>query len=83
MQIALAAVPNAGDVAGDVASGVASGTVDAADSVLDASDEIVGEFTEQLRGGGAVNQVWAVVLMPGRFGVKVATTVLRRGRPKD
>jgi hypothetical protein len=25
-----------------------------------------------------VNQVWDVVLMPGRFGVKIATTVLKR-----
>lgn len=79
MQIALAAVPNAGDVA----TGVASGTVEAADSVLETSDEIVEELVEDLPGGGAVNQVWDVALMPGRFGIRVATTVLRRGRPAD
>ena len=79
IQIALAAVPKAGEVAGDVASGV----VEAGDSVLDASDEIIGEFTEQIPGGGAVNQVWAVALTPGRLGIRVATTVLRRGRPAD
>jgi Putative Actinobacterial Holin-X, holin superfamily III len=79
IQIALAAVPKAGEVAGDVASGV----VEAGDSVLDASDEIIGEFTEQIPGGGAVNQVWAVALAPGRLGIRVATTVLRRGRPAD
>jgi len=49
VQVALAAVPDAGDVAG----------------------------------GGVVNQVWDVALMPGRLGIKVATTVLRRGRPGE
>jgi Putative Actinobacterial Holin-X, holin superfamily III len=79
VQIALAAVPKAGEVAGDVASGV----VEAGDNVLEAADEIVAEFTEELPGGGVVNQVWAVALKPGRFGIRVATTVLRRGDPAD
>ena len=73
IQIALAAVPHADDVA--------SGVVEVGDSMLDASDEIVAEFTEEMPGGGAVRQVWAVALMPGRLGIRVATTVLRRGRP--
>ena len=79
IQIALAAVPKASDVAGDMASGV----VDAGDSVLEASDEIVEVITEQIPGGGVVNQVWDVALMPGRLGIKVATTVLRRGRTEE
>jgi hypothetical protein len=74
-QIALAAVPDAGDVA--------SGVIDAGGTVLEVSDEIVEVFTEQIPGGGMVNQVWDVALMPGRLGIKVATTVLRRGRPAD
>jgi Putative Actinobacterial Holin-X, holin superfamily III len=79
IQIALAAVPTASEVAGDVGSGV----VEAGGSVLEASDEIVAEFTEEIPGGGVVNQVWAVALVPGRFGIRVATTVLRRGKPAD
>ncbi|HYB25004.1 MAG TPA: phage holin family protein [Solirubrobacteraceae bacterium] len=75
IQIAVAAVPKAGEVA--------SGVVGASDSVLDATDEIVEEFTAEIPGGGAVNQVWGVVLMPGRLGIRVASTVLRRGRPAD
>lgn len=71
-QIALAAVPDAGDVASSV--------VEVGDNVLDASDEIVDVITEEIPGGGVVNQVWAIALRPGRFGIKVATTVLRRGR---
>jgi hypothetical protein len=74
-QIALAAVPDAGDVA--------SGVVEVGDSVIDASDEIVEVITDEIPGGGVVNQVWDVALRPGRFGIKVATTVLRRGRPPD
>jgi hypothetical protein len=73
VQIALAAVPDPGDVA--------SGVVEVGDTVLDASDEFIEELTEELPGGGAVNQVWDVALMPGRVGIRIATTVLRRGRP--
>jgi hypothetical protein len=70
-EIALAAVP----VAGDVATGV----VGAGEEILESADELVESLTEGVPGGGVVNQVWDVVLMPGRFGVRVATTVLRRG----
>lgn len=70
-EIALAAVP--------VASGMASGVVDAGDEIIESADEIVESITEDVPGGGVVNQVWDVVLMPGRFGVRVATTVLKRG----
>ena len=79
IQIAVAAVPKAGEVAGDVASVV----VDVGDGALDASDEVVEAFAAQVPGGGVANQVWGVVLMPGRLGIRVATTVLRRGRPAD
>jgi Putative Actinobacterial Holin-X, holin superfamily III len=79
IQIALAAVPKPGDVAGDMAGNVVEG----ADTVLEVSDEIVEVVTEQLPGGGVVNQGWDVALAPGRLGIKVATTVLRRGRPRE
>jgi hypothetical protein len=73
IQIATAAMANAGDVA--------EGVIDMGDDVLDASDEIIAEISEELPGGGAVRQVWAVALMPGRLGIKVATTVLKGRRP--
>jgi hypothetical protein len=75
VQVAMAAVPDAGDVA--------SGVVEIGGSVLEVSDEIVEVFADQVPAGGVVNQVWDVALMPGRLGIKVATTVLRRGRPAD
>ena len=69
-EIALAAVPN-----------VAGGMVDAGGDLIEGADEIVEALTEGVPGGSVVNQMWDVVLMPGRLGVRVATTVLRRGGP--
>jgi hypothetical protein len=74
-EIAMAAVPSAAGVAG----GMASGIVDAGDDLLESSEELVESLADDLPGGGVINQVWDVVLLPGRFGVRVATTVLRRG----
>ncbi len=74
-EIAAAAMP----MAGDVASGMAGSMVDAGEDLIEDVDEIVDRFTDDIPGGSVVDQVWDVVLMPGRFGVKVATTVLKRG----
>jgi hypothetical protein len=70
-EIALAAVPMAGDMA--------SGVVDASEEMIESVDEIVDAIAEDIPGGGVVNQIWDVVLMPGRLGIRVATTVLKRG----
>jgi hypothetical protein len=71
IEIASASVAVAGDMAGDV--------VDVGSDILENSDQMIEALTEELPGGSVVNQVWDVVLAPGRFGVKAATTVLRRG----
>ncbi|HEY7207327.1 MAG TPA: phage holin family protein [Gaiellaceae bacterium] len=70
-EIALAAVPMAGDMAG--------GVVDAGAEIIESADDLVEAMTENVPAGGVVNQMWDVVLMPGRLGVRVATTVLKRG----
>jgi Putative Actinobacterial Holin-X, holin superfamily III len=70
-EIALAAMPSA------------DGIADLGEDLIEGADEIVDSITEELPGGGVVNQVWDVVLAPGRFGVRVATTVLKRGEPGD
>jgi hypothetical protein len=70
VEIAAAAVPAAGELAG--------GVIDAGDDLLDASDEIVEAIAAEIPAGGVVNQIWDVALIPGRFGLRVATTVLRR-----
>ncbi len=72
--IAMAAVANAGEMA--------SGALDVGGEVLDATDEIVESIAEELPGGGMVKQMWDVVLMPGRFGLRVVTTVVKRGEPE-
>ena len=71
--IALAAVPMAGEVAG--------GVVEASEEIIESADEMIEELVEDIPGGGVVNQMWDVVLMPGRLGIRVATTVLKRGQP--
>jgi predicted negative regulator of RcsB-dependent stress response len=75
VEIATAAVPIAGDMAG--------GVVEAGQDLLETSDEMVEAMAEDLPAGGVVNQMWDVVLMPGRFGFRVATTVLKRGETPD
>src|SRR5262249_51344550 len=73
VELASAAVPAAGDIA--------DGVVGMGDDLLDASDEIVEAIAGEIPAGGVVNQIWDVALMPGRFGLRVATTVLRRDSP--
>ncbi len=78
-EIALAAVPMASDLASEMASGV----VEAGEEIIEGADEFMETLTEDVPGGGVVNQMWDVVLMPGRLGVRVATTVLRRGESTE
>jgi hypothetical protein len=73
VEIAAAAVP--------MATGAVTGAVDVGGDLIEASDDMVEALAEDLPGGGVVNQMWDVVLMPGRFGLRVATTVLKRGEP--
>jgi hypothetical protein len=70
-EIALAAVPIAGDMA--------DGAVEVAAELIESADDVVDAITDDVPGGSVVNQMWDVVLMPGRLGIRVATTVLRRG----
>ena len=61
----------------------AGGIAELGEDLIEGADEIVDAVTEELPGGGVVNQVWDVFLAPGRFGLRVATTVLKRGEPND
>ena len=68
-EIAVAAVPTAGGIA------------EMGGDLIEGADDIVDSITDELPGGGVVNQVWDFVLAPGRFGIRVATTVLKRDEP--
>ena len=71
------------EIATAVAGDTMGGVVDVGGDLLEASDDVVEELTENLPAGSVVNQMWDVVLMPGRLGVKVATTVLRRSDSRE
>jgi hypothetical protein len=75
VEIASASVGAAGDMADDV--------VEAGEDLLESSEEFVEGIAEDIPGAGVVSQVWGIALMPGRFGIRVATTVLRRGTSSD
>jgi hypothetical protein len=75
IEIASASVGVAGDMAGNVV-GVGA-------DILESSEEILEAIAEEIPGGGVVSQVWSIVLIPGRFGLRAATTVLRRGDSRD
>lgn len=66
-EIAVAAIPSA------------DGIVDVGEDLIESADDIVDAVTDELPGGGVVNQVWDIFLAPGRLGIRVATTVLKRG----
>jgi hypothetical protein len=68
IEIVAAAVPSAGGLVG---------------TAFDASDAAVEALVEDVPGGRAVNQIWDVALMPGRFGLRVATTMLKRDATQD
>jgi hypothetical protein len=70
VEIASASVGAAGDMA--------DGVVDAGEDLLEGSEDFVEGIAEDIPGGGVVSQAWGVVLMPGRIGIRVATTVLGR-----
>jgi Putative Actinobacterial Holin-X, holin superfamily III len=75
IEIATASVGAAGEMAGDMAGDV----VEAGEDLFDGSEEIVEAIADDVPGGSVVRQAWSVVLLPGRFGIRVATTVLGRG----
>jgi len=68
IEIVSAAVPSAGGLV---------------ETAFDASDAAVEALVEDVPGGSAVNQIWDVALMPGRFGLRVATTILKRDTGED
>ena len=49
------------------------------EDVLQASEELLDDMVESAPGGSVVGQVIDFALIPGRYGVRVATTVLKGG----
>jgi hypothetical protein len=51
--------------------------VDATDQVIEAADEITDAIEENVPGGFVVNRAFDFMLVPGRFGIRVARTVFK------
>jgi hypothetical protein len=65
-RIAAAVIPDAGDI------------MDVGEDVLEATEGVVEDLADQLPEGGVAGQVIDLVLLPGRMGVRVVTTALKR-----
>jgi hypothetical protein len=72
----------AGDVAAEVEGDAAGEVVDVGRDLLEGSEDLVERMVEDVPGGGIIDQVWNVALMPGRAGIRIVATVLRRPPPK-
>jgi putative superfamily III holin-X len=59
----------------------AGGMVEAGEALIEASDELLEDVVDQMPGGSVVGQVIDFALIPGRFGIRIVTTVLRGGGP--
>ena len=53
--------------------------VDATDEVIEKADEITDAIEETIPGGIVINRVVDFVLVPGRFGIRIARSVLQAG----
>jgi hypothetical protein len=60
----------------------ANGVLETGEDVLQASEELLDDMVESAPGGSVVGQVIDFALIPGRYGVRVATTVLKGGPPE-
>jgi hypothetical protein len=72
--IAAAVLPLAGGMVE-----VGEDMVDATDTVIEKADEITDAIEESVPGGIVINRVFDFVLVPGRFGIRIARSVLSAG----
>jgi vacuolar-type H+-ATPase subunit E/Vma4 len=56
---------------------VAGSIVDAGEDILDASEEAIEDMVEEMPGGSLVGQAVDLVLLPGRWSLRVMTTALK------
>jgi hypothetical protein len=61
----------------------ADGMLETGEDVLEASEELLEDMVESAPGGSVVAQVIDFALIPGRYGIRVATTVLKGGPSEE
>ena len=66
------------DAAGDVVEDVVDDAEDVGRALIKESEEVVEELAEDVPGARIVNTVWDLALLPGRAGIRVVATVLKR-----
>ena len=64
-RMAAAAVPTAGEV------------IEVGEDIVEASEDVLDDVEAHVPAGSVVGQVIDLALVPGRFGLRIATTVLR------
>ncbi len=78
-----AAARMATEVTGELEHDVAGEVEGVGRELVDESEEIVERIDEAVPGARVINQIWDVVLLPGRTGIRLVTTVLRRPSSED
>jgi hypothetical protein len=78
-----AAKAGAADIAAAMVTPMAGGVIDVGGDILDAGEDILEEVVDNVPGGSVVGQVIDFALIPGRYGIRVATTVLKGGPPPE
>ena len=73
-EFADALAKEAGALVADAVVPLASGAVDIGEDVIDAVDDVSDAIEERVPGGGVINQVTDLMLLPGRFVLKVVGT---------
>ena len=61
----------------------ADGMLETGEDALEASGELLEDMVESAPGGSVVGQVIDFALIPGRYGIRVATTVLKGGPSEE
>src|SRR5262249_53733016 len=73
-EFAGAAASEAGALVADAVVPLASDAVDIGEDVLDTFDDVTDAIEERVPGGGVINQVADLMLLPGRYVLKVVGT---------
>ena len=78
-----AAKAGAANIAAAMVTPMAGGVINVGGDILEAGEDILEDVVETVPGGSVVGQVIDFALIPGRYGIRVATTVLKGGPPEQ
>jgi len=78
-----AVASEAGALVADAVVPLASGAVDVGEDVIDAVDDLTDTIGERVPGGGVINQVADLMLLPGRYVLRVVGTRVEPEQAED